>query len=90
MVAFIGHHFIFGIDLTYSIIFPKESKLILSSNKSNNTAISVLKISVMSNDIEKRTKINIFNAKKLSDDLIAVAKLPYVLPLGSHGKYINL
>ncbi len=39
---------------------------------------------------EKCTKINIFNAKKLSDDLIAVAKLPYVLPLGFHGKFINL
>jgi predicted RNA methylase len=48
MVAFIGHHFIFGIENN------KESKLILSSNKSNNTAISVLKISVMSNDIKSR------------------------------------
>jgi carotenoid cleavage dioxygenase-like enzyme len=28
----------------------------------------------------KCTKVNIFNAKKLSDGPVAVAKLPYVLP----------
>ncbi|CAB5499244.1 carotenoid oxygenase family protein [Bathymodiolus thermophilus thioautotrophic gill symbiont] len=39
---------------------------------------------------EKCTKVNIFKAKKLNDGPVAVAKLPYVLPLGLHGKFINL
>lgn len=38
---------------------------------------------------EKCTKVNIFNAKKLNDGPVAVAKLPYVLPLGFHGKFVN-
>jgi carotenoid cleavage dioxygenase len=41
-------------------------------------------------DYEKKyTKVNIFNAKKLNHGPVAVAKLPYVLPLGFHGKFIN-
>lgn len=39
--------------------------------------------------VNKHTNINIFNAKSLSDGPIAIAKLPYVLPLGLHGKFVS-
>jgi hypothetical protein len=59
MTAFIGHRLIFGIDLTYLIIYPalffsdnKELKSTPLSNKNNNTATSVLKISVINSGIK--------------------------------------
>jgi len=35
----------------------------------------------------KKTKLNIFKADALSDGPVAVATLPYFIPLGLHGKY---
>jgi len=34
------------------------------------------------------TKLNIFNADYLGDGPIAIATLPYILPLGLHGKFV--
>ncbi len=61
-----------------------EEHLLIKDSRGNNWIVGTTL-----DYMEKCTKVNIFNANLLNDGPVAVAKLPYILPLGLHGKFIN-